>query len=221
MALTQVAVTVGATPTLLASTPGYAPLGVTVENADSQTIYVGDSAVTPATGIPVAPSASFPAQLAGATGDSIYGVVASGTAVAIVFKNTGGLPPVAPIGGALGVQKVTAGFLAQGQTAQKVSGAQATSTTVTTTVPLWTVTAGKTAYLTDISLYSDSAALLAIQLRAATVPLQRFTARDLAPVQLPGIETPTFGTSGQALDLLLPITAAIVNVYYNVQGFEQ
>lgn len=123
------------------------------------------------------------------------------------------------------VLKFNAGFLAPGQTAKQFVGKQATSTTVATTVPLATVTAGKTLYVTDILIATDAASGAAttvdVRLQAAGVDIFRSGVHNLTPISSPGIETQPFATAGQAVTLLLPITNPLVNVWFNIYGFEQ
>ncbi|GAC1406107.1 MAG: hypothetical protein NVSMB60_25800 [Mycobacterium sp.] len=124
------------------------------------------------------------------------------------------------------VQRVNAGFMATGQTAKQYVGKVATSTTLTTTVAIETVTAGKNFYITDLVMNTDSASgattTLDVRLQAAGVDIFRAGIHNLAPLDLAGIETQPFATSGQAVTLLLPITAGgIVNVWFNILGFEQ
>lgn len=54
------------------------------------------------------------------------------------------------------VWRVSAGFMAAGQTAKQYVGKQSTSTTAATTVTLETVTTGKTYYITDITIFTRS-----------------------------------------------------------------
>lgn len=123
------------------------------------------------------------------------------------------------------VQKTNAGFLAAGQTAKQYVGKQSTSTTVLTTVTLETVTTGKTFYITDILVYTDSASgaatTLDIRVQAGGVDIFRSGVHNLAPIDMTGIETQPFATSGQVVTVVLPITAAAQNVWYNIYGFEQ
>ena len=127
-----------------------------------------------------------------------------------------------PLGSVL---KVNAGFLAAGQTAKQYVGKQATSTTVATTVTLETVTAGKSYYITDILISSDAASGAATtvdtRLQAAGVDIFRGGVHNLAPLTTAGVETQPFATAGQSVTLLLPITNPIVNVWFNIYGFEQ
>jgi hypothetical protein len=120
------------------------------------------------------------------------------------------------------VQRTNSGFVAPGQTAKTFVGQQATSTTVTTTVNLYTVTAGKTYIITDIALFSDTTAVIDCQIQAAGTTIFRGFTRDIAPLQMPGIETQPNATAGQAVTLLLPITGSgIVHVNFFISGVEQ
>lgn len=119
------------------------------------------------------------------------------------------------------VQRVSAGFMAPGQTAKQYVGKQATSTSATTTVTLETVTTGKTFYITDIYFTSDQNTLLDTRIQAAGVDIFRCAVRDLAPVDMPGMETQPFANSGQSVTVLLPQTGSVQNVWFNIFGFEQ
>lgn len=72
------AVTVANTPTLIASGgTGISPDNVVISvPAAGATVYLGDAAVTTAAGFPVAAEGVFTWPMAG---ESIYGIVASGT----------------------------------------------------------------------------------------------------------------------------------------------
>lgn len=123
------------------------------------------------------------------------------------------------------IAKVNAGFMAPGQSAKQFVGKVATSTTVVTTVTLETVTTGRTFYITDLYIAADSASGAATtvdcRIQAAGIDIFRAGAHNLTPIALPGMETQPFGTTGQIVTLLLPITSVIVNVWYNIFGFEQ
>ena len=84
-------VSVGTTATLIA-TPGSAPEqgGVLIQNLGSSTLYLGGSTVTAGTtstgGLQVAANASVSVPTTGSASESLYGIVASGTAnVAYLF----------------------------------------------------------------------------------------------------------------------------------------
>lgn len=131
-----------------------------------------------------------------------------------------GVTPVAT------TQRSNAGFMAPGQTAKQYVGKQATSTTVTTTVTLETVTTGKVFCITDVLISTDSAqgasTTIDVRIQAAGVDIIRAGVHNLAPLDMTGIETQPFATAGQVVTLLLPITAGgVVNVWYNILGFEQ
>ena len=124
-------------------------------------------------------------------------------------------------GGNSNVQRVSAGFMANGQTAKQYTGKQATSTSSTTSVALETVTTGKTFYITDIAIFTDSTSAIDGSINAAGTPIYRFGTSTTAPVESPGMETQPFASTAQAVTLALPITTAIQNVWYNIYGFEQ
>lgn len=122
--------------------------------------------------------------------------------------------------------RVSAGFVAPGQTAKQYVGKQATATGATTTVTLETVTTGKTFYVTDLYIGSDSASgaatTLDIRLQAAGADVFRAPVHNLTPIACQGIETQPFATSGQVVTLLLPQTSGgAVNVWFDIFGFEQ
>ena len=119
------------------------------------------------------------------------------------------------------VQRVSAGFMAPGQTAKQYVGKVTTSTTLVTTVTLETVTTGKTYYLTDISLFTNSSAAVDGSIQAAGTPIYNFGVSTTAPVQMAGMETQPYATTAQVVTLVLPITAAAQIVWYNLGGFEQ
>lgn len=131
-----------------------------------------------------------------------------------VDPNTG-LPP------SQNVQRTNAGFMASGQTAKQYVGKVATSTTVTTTVTLETVTTGKTFYITDVLITSDQNTLLDVRVQAAGTDIFRCACRDIAPIDMTGIETQPYAGSGQIVTILLPVTGSIQNIWFNVFGFEQ
>ena len=82
------------------------------------------------------------------------------------------------------VQRASAGFMADGQTAKQYVGKQATSTSATTTVTFETVTTGKTFYITDIYLGSDvlsSTQILDLQIQAAGATIHRAPVHNLSP----------------------------------------
>ena len=118
------------------------------------------------------------------------------------------------------VQRVSAGYVAPGQTAKSYVGRQATSTSATTTIALATVTTGKTQTFTDIFLTTDSVAPLDVRLQAAGSDIFRTLVRDTVPCDAPGIETQPAGASGNALQLVLPQTQVVCNVDFSLEAIE-
>jgi hypothetical protein len=104
---------------------------------------------------------------------------------------------------------------------RKFNGKTATVTTGTTPVVLFTVTTGKTFYLTDLYLATDQTTPLDVQLQAAGAAIMNLGVSTTQPVNLPGIDTQPTATTAQAVQLLLPQTAAAQNVWYFVSGYEQ
>ncbi len=119
------------------------------------------------------------------------------------------------------VQRTNAGFMGLGQTAKQYVGKQATSTTAATTIPLETVSVGKSFFITDMLLTNDQNLLLDTRIQAAGVDIFRGACRDIAPISMTGIETQPFATSGQQVTILLPITTAVQQFYFTILGFEQ
>lgn len=89
MAVTGAAVTVAVTATLLSGADGDAIQGqsvmVTVPAA-GQTVFLGGSGVTTATGYPVATGTSLPWPVALSVGEALYGIVAGTTQVVNVLR---------------------------------------------------------------------------------------------------------------------------------------
>lgn len=87
-------------------------------------------------------------------------------------------------------------------------------------VALWTVTAAKTLTFTDLMMSTDSAAQMDMRLQAAGADIFRQFMRDLAPIQLPGIETQPNASSGQAVTLVIPGTVAAQSVIFTLEAIE-
>jgi hypothetical protein len=118
--------------------------------------------------------------------------------------------------------RVTSGPPAAGQTIRKYNGKQATSTSAATPVALYTVTAGKTFYITDIFLSTDQAGTpLDVAIQAAGGNIFNAGVSTTSQVQLAGIDSQPSAAASQAVTLLLPITTAVQNVWYFIAGFEQ
>lgn len=159
-----------------------------------------------------------------ALGEVVTGVIPSPGLAQLASLLSGymsdGVTPIAV------TQRANAGFMAPGQTAKQYVGKQATSTSVITTVTLETVTAGKMFCITDILISTDAASGAATtvdtRIQAGGVDIFRTGVHNISPVIMPGIETQPFATAGQVVTLLLPITAGgVVNVWFNIYGFEQ
>lgn len=102
------------------------------------------------------------------------------------------------------IQQVTAGGLAPGQALKTFTG-QVTLAAGVTTVALWTVANGKTGLITDVSITTnEGATMLEAQIQAAGTAIFRQLFRDLAPIQMPGIETQPQANQNQAVTLVLP-----------------
>jgi len=88
MALVHANITVGTTPTLLVTMPnGVGYVAVSIQNRDSAAVYIGDSAITAASGangghLIAATSGTFQIWLHG--NDSVYAVSAAGTSTGAV-----------------------------------------------------------------------------------------------------------------------------------------
>lgn len=119
-------------------------------------------------------------------------------------------------------QRITAGGPGAGQSLKTYTGKQALSATLTTTINLETVTAGKNFYITDIYLSHDSNIAIDYQIQAAGVTIFRAAVKgDTAPVQMPGIETQPLSTSGQAVTLVIAAAAGPPNAFFYIAGYEQ
>ena len=89
------------------------------------------------------------------------------------------------------------------------------------TAALYTVTAGKTFYVTDIQITANTATQFEAKLQAAGVTQWNANVKgDTAPIDLPGLETQPQFASGQAVTLVLG-TAAATNAWYYIAGYEQ
>ncbi len=88
-------------------------------------------------------------------------------------------------------------------------------------VPLWTVTTDKTLYITDISISTDNPNIKEALIQAAASNIFREFVRDLAPIQMPGLESQPSASSAQAVNLIIQQTAAAHLCDYSIYGFEQ
>ncbi|HLG72146.1 MAG TPA: hypothetical protein VFE42_20700 [Chloroflexota bacterium] len=138
---------------------------------------------------------------------------------ASVSTNNRPLVDTTPLQGS--VQRVTAGLIAPGQTVKQFTGKQASSTSGPTTVPLETVTAGKTFIITDIFVGCDSTTAVDIQITAGGSPIFRGHLSTTASIQMAGMETQPNATAGQQVNLVLPQTAAVQQFTFFISGVEQ
>ena len=126
------------------------------------------------------------------------------------------------LGGKNPVERVNAGYVGVGQTSKVYTGTQALSTTLTTTITLETVTAGKIFFITDISVTSNSAAVFLVQITAGGVPIfSAYAKGDTGPISLPGIETQPQATAGQIVNLVISSVASATTAAYVISGVEQ
>lgn len=89
------------------------------------------------------------------------------------------------------------------------------------TATLETVTVGKTFYITDIAVYSNTAAVFAVTINAGpTAILNAFCKGDTGPIQIAGMETQPSASSGTVVQLVFG-SAAGTTVAFNVFGYEQ
>lgn len=138
------------------------------------------------------------------------------------FKGTGGALPGTPVAvefeGSLGGLPVT-GLSIISESQVPITG---TLPKISSTV---TGTPGKTLYLTDIFASTDAKAevttTLDFRLQAAGVDIFRSALHALQPIELPGIETQPFATTGQAVQISIASTGTAQNVWFSIYGYEQ
>lgn len=115
--------------------------------------------------------------------------------------------------------RTNAGGPAAGQSNKSYTGS--TSVATGATVALETVAAGKTLYITDITVYANTATPFTVAIQAAGVTIwQAYCKGDTGPIQVAGIETQPTGTSGQAIQVVFG-TAAATTAAWNIAGVEQ
>lgn len=116
--------------------------------------------------------------------------------------------------------RVTAGGPALGQTIKAFSSSGGVSINAGATAISYAVTTGKTLYITDIDISTDSTAAILVQLKAGAAVIGEKFISTTAAWEMVGIESqPTIG-SAVVLTLVFP-TAAGKNGAYIVTGFEQ
>lgn len=115
-------------------------------------------------------------------------------------------------------QRTTAGGPAPGQVAKNYSGTVTLGAGVTT-IPLETVTTGRTYFITDTIITSTNSAAILAQLTAATIPILQAHINATKGLEAVGIETQPTATTGQAVALVFP--AGTGQIAYTVLGIEQ
>lgn len=121
------------------------------------------------------------------------------------------------------VTKGTAGAAAPDQTLKQFSSSGGVSINTGATVALYTVTAGKTFYATDIVITGNAgtATQFLVQLKqGTTVIFEGYCKTDTEPLDLPGIETQPQAPGGAALTLVFGTGTSTTAAYF-IGGFEQ
>ena len=84
-----------------------------------------------------------------------------------------------------------------------------------------TVTAGKTFYITDIYVGSNTGTVFQVTINSGATPIfNGFCKGDTGPIGLMGIETQPSAASGSVVQLVLG-TAAATTAAYMINGYEQ
>ena len=121
--------------------------------------------------------------------------------------------------GLVATLRVNAGGAGVGQTLKTYTGTVNVATGAT--VPLETVTAGKTFYITDIYVGSNSATVFSVTVNANATPIfNAFCKGDTGPISLAGIETQPSATSGAVVAVVFGAAAATTAAYM-FSGYEQ
>ncbi|GAC1610325.1 MAG: hypothetical protein NVS3B26_16470 [Mycobacteriales bacterium] len=115
--------------------------------------------------------------------------------------------------------RVNAGGAAYGQTLKSYTGS--TSVATGATITLETVTTGKTFFITDIYVGSNTATVFSVTINSgATAIYNGYCKGDTGPVVLMGIETQPSAASGSVVQLVLG-TAATTTSAWMICGYEQ
>lgn len=133
-----------------------------------------------------------------------------------------GIVSVAPMNveGAFAVQRQTAGSAAPNQTIKTFSSSGGVSINTGGTTTVYTVTAGKTFYITDIFIATDNATPALTQVKAgATVVAESYLSTTQA-INMLAIESQPAVAGGVAITITWP-TATGKNGSYFIAGFEQ
>lgn len=121
-------------------------------------------------------------------------------------------------GGSPATVRQTAGPPSSGQTQKNYAGSASINTGATVT--LETVTPGKTYYITDILMTTDSATPFDVQIKAGATVIFEALLSSTSPVGFAGIETQPNAASG-VIVTLVAATVTGKNIAYNVFGYEQ
>ena len=119
--------------------------------------------------------------------------------------------------------KSTAGAGAPDQTLKQFSSSGGVSIATGATVALYTPTAGKTFFMTDITITGNAgtAGQVLCQVKSGTTVIwEAYMKTDTQPIEIPGIETQPQGPGGAALTLVIGTLAGATAAYY-IAGFEQ
>jgi len=123
------------------------------------------------------------------------------------------------LGNASPTLRVNAGAAGIGQTLKSYVGTVSIATGAT--VPLETVSTGKSFIITDIYISGNTATQFSVTINAAGTPIfQGFAKGDTGPIGLTGIETGPSAPSGTAVSLVLG-AAATTTAAFMVSGYEQ
>ena len=115
--------------------------------------------------------------------------------------------------------RVNAGAAGIGQSLKSYVGSLSIATGAT--VPLETVTLGKTFIITDIYVSGSTANQFSVTIMAGATPIfQGFAKGDTGPISLTGIETGPSAPSGTAVSLILGAAASTTGAFM-ISGYEQ
>lgn len=116
------------------------------------------------------------------------------------------------------IARSTAGGPAPGQVLKNYTGTVTLSGS-SQTIPLETVTAGRSYLITDVVVTSTNASAILVQITAAGAPIFQAHANSTKGIEAPGIESQPTATTGQAVALVVPSGSGVVA--YNIYGIEQ
>jgi hypothetical protein len=111
------------------------------------------------------------------------------------------------------------------QTMKNFTGTITTSTSVTVAATLYTVTTGKTFYLTDVAFCNNSANVSQVSVNASaslnTAPVIIGHSLNTSPFELTNIGTEPSIAGGTAITAQTGVTTTATTVTYFVAGYEQ